>query len=267
MRTQSVDLHKLKAAIEAAGDTNAGTLVDRRRKLIAEAQAVLTEIETLDDEFTEPEKSAIDAAGKSLEALDRDIARFTKSAQVVANFDTASTEGRSGRLNLKAGAAEVARKMADPYGEKALLDAGSAVTSVPLDSTVYEQGRVGTNALDVLPFKQRGSRYSYFRQTTRDNHAAPVAPGALKPTSSYGLTSIDGKLEVIAHGGTAQRVRRDGQFEFAAVRPDRTVVRPRPRGRDTGHRRQWHRAEPAGHPRDLGHPVHRVRHRPHGVNP
>jgi len=37
------------------------------------------------------------------------------------------------------------------------------------------------------------------RQTSRVNNAAPVAAGALKPTSTYGLVSVEGRLHVIAH--------------------------------------------------------------------
>jgi HK97 family phage major capsid protein len=41
--------------------------------------------------------------------------------------------------------------------------------------------------------------FAYLRQTTRTNNAAPVADGATKPTSVYGLTRAEDRLRVIAH--------------------------------------------------------------------
>ncbi len=41
--------------------------------------------------------------------------------------------------------------------------------------------------------------FSYLRQTTRQNNAAVVAAGALKPTNVYTVTKIEDSLEVIAH--------------------------------------------------------------------
>ena len=41
--------------------------------------------------------------------------------------------------------------------------------------------------------------FNYLRQTTRTNLAAPVAAGALKPTSVFTLTRIEDKLKVVAH--------------------------------------------------------------------
>ncbi len=41
--------------------------------------------------------------------------------------------------------------------------------------------------------------FSYLRQSARTNNAAVVAPGALKPESTYTLERIDSKTVVIAH--------------------------------------------------------------------
>jgi HK97 family phage major capsid protein len=51
----------------------------------------------------------------------------------------------------------------------------------------------------VLPVVPTARDFSYLRQVTRTNNAAVVAPGALKPTSSYKLMRIEGRLRVIAH--------------------------------------------------------------------
>ncbi len=173
----------------------------------------------LDDE----EQAALKAAAGAIDKLDAKAAQIKASADIMARFSTmvpsakasvlgGGTGGHGGggahgqipegaRLNFraKAASATLVTKMADPSGSKALASSGDILTGTPLDSTVYEQGKVSTSALAILPVKDRAPTYTYLRQTKRDNRAAPVALGDLKPTSEYGLTSIDGKLEVIAH--------------------------------------------------------------------
>jgi HK97 family phage major capsid protein len=52
---------------------------------------------------------------------------------------------------------------------------------------------------EVLPAVVVSPVYRYMRQTTRTNNAAPVASGAQKPISVYGLTPTEGRLHVLAH--------------------------------------------------------------------
>ena len=51
--------------------------------------------------------------------------------------------------------------------------------------------------LPVIPVE--GGRYGYLRQTSRVNRAAPVARGALKPTSDLEIERVEQELQVIAH--------------------------------------------------------------------
>ncbi|KRF10913.1 hypothetical protein ASH02_18910 [Nocardioides sp. Soil796] len=44
-----------------------------------------------------------------------------------------------------------------------------------------------------------GPGFSYLRQTSRDNNAAPVTPGTEKPVSQYGLIDVHDELSVVAH--------------------------------------------------------------------
>ena len=44
-----------------------------------------------------------------------------------------------------------------------------------------------------------GATASYLRQSVRTNAAAPVAVGAVKPTSTYSLESVPVQLQVFAH--------------------------------------------------------------------
>jgi HK97 family phage major capsid protein len=84
-------------------------------------------------------------------------------------------------------------------GVKSLLDYDSPYTSIPMDPTPYRIEPTPTSFLEILPAIQRGVVYRYMRQTVRSNNAAPVAPGGLKPTSTYALSPVDGRLHVIAH--------------------------------------------------------------------
>ncbi|MFE7719584.1 phage major capsid protein [Nocardia rhizosphaerihabitans] len=89
---------------------------------------------------------------------------------------------------------------ADRTGRKALLPAGSTVTSVPmLAESPVALGRPVQSLLDVLTVVQRAPKYTYLRQTSRTNNAAPVAMGATKPTTVLGLEEAPGTLHVVAH--------------------------------------------------------------------
>lgn len=103
---------------------------------------------------------------------------------------------------VKAMARAIATRMApvDEHGRKALLPAGSTVTTVPmLAESPIALGRPALSLLEVLGATARAPKYTYLRQITRTNNAAPVALGATKPTSVLGLTEVDAELHVIAH--------------------------------------------------------------------
>lgn len=88
------------------------------------------------------------------------------------------------------------------HGIKALVTGGSSVTPVALDTNPIKLGgpTLGLGILSLIPTKVRDTpKYSYLRQTVRTNNADVVAPGALKPTSTFTVASVDGELKVVAH--------------------------------------------------------------------
>ncbi|AUZ87993.1 phage major capsid protein [Arthrobacter agilis] len=102
----------------------------------------------------------------------------------------------------KDSARAIAGKMmtGDRFGRKALTDSGSIVTPVPLQGDVASMGRVPASLLEVLPVIQHESpTFKFLRQTRRENSAAIVAPGAVKPTSLYTVEGVPGELRVFAH--------------------------------------------------------------------
>lgn len=85
-------------------------------------------------------------------------------------------------------------------GTKALFDVpDSPYTTIPMAPEIVRLGEAPTSLIEVLPAVTRPVTYRYMRQTTRTNNAAAVATGALKPTSVYGLSPVEGRLHVIAH--------------------------------------------------------------------
>lgn len=203
-----IKLDALRAAIKAADDNSAGSLVDRRATLITEGQKVLAELKSLDDpEATDPE--AIEAAKAGVDALtrlDATIEKATKSAEALRRIGGGGGGGATDtgvRLNLKSAALTrgLSTKMAsgDTLGQKAVAASGDVIVGTPLDNQIYELGKVGTSALDVLPVRSRPVIYQYLRQVTRENNAAEVAVGQLKPTSKYTVTNVESRLRVIAH--------------------------------------------------------------------
>lgn len=87
------------------------------------------------------------------------------------------------------------------YGQKALVTAGDVYTDIPLlSANPFNQPRPPATLIEALPFRSiAGPTVRYLRQTTRTNNAAPVAAGAVKPTSVFTVSQIDGALHVVAH--------------------------------------------------------------------
>ncbi|OZD43520.1 phage major capsid protein [Rhodococcus sp. 06-1477-1A] len=217
---------KIKELLDLSAKAEAGTqgnVDEAKARLLTLGGDLVTVAKAEERELDDDEQAALKAAAGAIDQLDAKAAQIKESAAVMAKFggmtrtpgtgvpaDGDDFHGNRGggdgtdaeaRLNFRAKAAtiNIASKMADPSGAKALASSGDVITGTPLDTTIYEQGRIANSALAILPFKQRPVQYQYLRQTVRDNKAAPVAVGQLKPESKYGLTSIDGKLTVIAH--------------------------------------------------------------------
>ncbi|MCF2526747.1 phage major capsid protein [Yinghuangia soli] len=93
----------------------------------------------------------------------------------------------------------VLHAVSDMAGYKGILAGGAVPLTVPLDP---EPVRIGVPVLalrQLIPTVAGPSRFGYLRQTTRTNNAAPVARGALKPTSVFTWERIDDRTRTIAH--------------------------------------------------------------------
>jgi HK97 family phage major capsid protein len=113
-----------------------------------------------------------------------------------------SAEGRNAPgLSFGAKAAAAVRQAGGQLGIKALVSGTIDVPS-PILSDVVRTATLPTSFLDLIRDRHRldgTNTYSFLRQTARTHNAAPVADGALKPTSVYTVTDIEDRARVIAH--------------------------------------------------------------------
>ncbi|PVZ53032.1 phage major capsid protein [Arthrobacter sp. H-02-3] len=105
----------------------------------------------------------------------------------------------------KATAARMAKAMtAEIDGQKSLVSGSIGVPS-PIETDIVTMSAAPRSLLELIPAKglgggfDTGNSFSFLRQTVRTNNAAPVADGALKPTSVYTLAEVEDRVRVIAH--------------------------------------------------------------------
>lgn len=198
-------------------------LKQQREAAIAAAQQIVDRAKAAGRDFTESEQAETKGHFAEAERLAALIDRAEKSAALVTaigglepnevswSHDGYQPAGLSAGAKVlaltgtaaKVHAGQIASKALGTtggFGTKAVLETGSVVTPVPLQSGIIEQGKVPASLLEMLPVTVRsGPTYRYLRQTARTNNAAIVAAGGTKPTSVFTIEEVDGKLEVFAH--------------------------------------------------------------------
>jgi HK97 family phage major capsid protein len=93
----------------------------------------------------------------------------------------------------------VIRANSDSAGNyKGLTPAGTVVVDVP-SPDVVALGKPVASVRQLIPTLPSSGMLAFFRQTLRDNRAAPVAQGALKPTSIYNLERVEERVRTLAH--------------------------------------------------------------------
>lgn len=194
----------------------------------AKALAIIDARKKSGEDLTDEDRAALDDYKKQIEKVGEQIAKINADARIVAAFSkvtredgsAAEDEGAKGVLtgrNFKHVAAELARKATAHRGEIGAKSMSLTGATGVLVTGFAQQPERPVELLDVLPVISLGvgaSRagnggmgaaaaggpvFRYLRQTERTNNAAPVAGGATKPTSIYGITPVDASLQVIAH--------------------------------------------------------------------
>lgn len=166
--------------------------------------AMCEEMHDLSKALKAQQRAAKDAAPSGLDGL--------SPAELVAFLASAgnSAEGVQrpswkaapiGRRETGWGEAIVAKGATqDGYGFKALVPSGSVV--VPsLTAGIVRTADRPRSLLQLVPSDplQGTDQYSFLRETVRTHAAAPVATGALKPTSVYSVERVDDTVKTIAH--------------------------------------------------------------------
>ncbi|MBD8054132.1 phage major capsid protein [Rhodococcus ruber] len=195
-------------------------LRDQLKAKLARAKELRAAADSRD--LTADELAEVDTLAGEIKTLNERIAKSDAAAATLAGVRNASTdegddmeggstEGYAAGLLGSGFVKTVALKMRNPYasgdltdaprGAKSLLPSGEIATGVPLQSaSPIAGGRVASTLLDILTVvKNPAPRFAYIRQVARSMQAAPVAQGALKPTSTTTLERIEDDLSVIAH--------------------------------------------------------------------
>lgn len=85
-------------------------------------------------------------------------------------------------------------------GFKAFLASGTVPVTVPLNPQIAHIPSRPRSLREILPSRNNESgQFAYLQQTVRTNLAAPVAHGALKPTSVLTTERVDAAVRTIAH--------------------------------------------------------------------
>lgn len=182
-------------------------LQDEALATVKKAKDIVETAELAGREMNSQEKTDYDVSLKRgnelLAAMNQE-----KADQIVLDQAAAfayATQGKSGPGTATGGAkawaaatAERVKSESGGIGYKAL----SAGVDVP---TILDTGNLNgpaqvTDILDLIGTEDlAGNTFTYVAQTVRDNKAAPVADGALKPTSRFDYGEKEGRARVIAH--------------------------------------------------------------------
>lgn len=183
-----------------------------REGLLADSMQIIEKAEKR-GHFTTDERSTLKANERRVNELDAKGVHDDQAllAELRANFKAA--EGGAAGLNSgaplgvhPAGMKATARELADgltvtqPGGQKALIAGGTATATV-IARDLAGLPQVPTSILSLIPTVALDSpTYRYLKQVgPRENNAAVVAPGELKPTSPVSLQPVEGSLVVVAH--------------------------------------------------------------------
>lgn len=161
-------------------------------------------------DLTDAEDAQVSALHAEISGYDELIAKASGQKSPLQEIaDLAGPQGNNGDgkkyLDLSGtGRAAMAAKAAAamrPAGSKALATSGDVIEPLGLtNASPVALGKVPSTLLSVLAVNSHSTAaYGYLRQASRNNQAAPVADGATKPTSVYGLSREERKLEVAAH--------------------------------------------------------------------
>jgi len=187
-------------------------LRDRLKSLTGEARQIAETAETQGRDFGVGESAAVKhlldqakSVRKELEPFDIEVEKKKTLDEFGASVDLLGSMPGQGSFT-KAGSAAPGswgKSVLDHLsglGAKALTAAGTAVAPPAWSPEVIGNGERPNWLTDIIPSVSiPGDEYVFWRQTVRTNNAAPVALGALKPTSVFTVEKVTARARTIAH--------------------------------------------------------------------
>ncbi|MDN3443749.1 phage major capsid protein [Microbacterium sp. APC 3901] len=147
-------------------------------------------------DITEAELASLEQKAEEAARLQKSIDMMDRGTAILNQFKQGDDDGegssaKASFLNVKATARSVAQKA---------IGTSSDLVGVEFIRGIVPIDRPRTSLLQAIPAIRRSSPvYEYLRQTVRTMNAAPVAEGALKPTSIVTMEPVEAKLKVFAH--------------------------------------------------------------------
>lgn len=185
----------------------------KRASLITSAQVIVDRAKAGDRDLTAHESAEVEGIFGEIKQIDTEHADWQKSADasdaLMARISALGTPGAPGKYGAKgyldlSGQTIAAKALhradgTERIGIKSLLAAGEQVVGTTMLDAMPAMSKPATGLLDVLPSVTVEPHFAYLQQIARSNGAKFVAPGDLKPTSTYGLNRVEGRLGVLAH--------------------------------------------------------------------
>lgn len=197
---------------------------DEARRLYGRVKSILDGAKAAGREPTVEERAEMGALmPKARAASDRALADHMKSVGEHLGFSSGPTDGDGRTLDgtgqptlphlhtggrkasvpsLRAPSwASAVKSYLGAVGAKDFLSPSGGVTvPAPVDAVVRDPSAALT-LLDALPSQplEGTDTYAFLRETTRNDAAAPVALGAVKPESEIEVEKVEGRAQTIAH--------------------------------------------------------------------
>lgn len=182
------------------------------RQQLADVQQTAMKAEAERRDFTEAERKTVtDGMGRAhdlkaqLRTAEKAALTAASDRQLKASVrelgDLIGLEGASGSpLSKSTGRQTEWTKRFAAIGVKALDPSGRITAPPAFDPDVHGIGTPPRFLQAILPtVGMQGEQFRYLRQTARDNNAAAVDRGAVKPTSVYSIEDVEDRAVVVAH--------------------------------------------------------------------
>ena len=150
-----------------------------------------------DADFDRINVLAEDIKGYDMKLASADRMESFLNGEAPSSGDGQSRFVKRDRPALKHMASTVLQKL---QSKELLTGSSEAIPDQFIDSPVLLPAQSSWDVSQLFPVHViEKSVYQYLRQVSREQNAAVVAPGDVKPTSEYGFETVKGQLAVVAH--------------------------------------------------------------------